>query len=258
MGMTAALSDRRIRPYFQPKVDLKTGAIVGAEALSRWNHKEHGLLMPQGYLKGQRSAGKQCIHDYTILERSIEFCAKLNANGFKMKVAVNFSADVISSNEFLEVVADAQRRHGIAPEQLIVELTEDQAVENYGELAERLLKLRLFGAHLSIDDFGAGHSSLSRIQHLPVSEIKIDSSFITGLTEYSDNSAIVRSIVEIAHSVHCPVVAEGVETVDTLDLLRKFGCDMAQGHIFSPAVNETTFMALVRDNASALGDSADG
>jgi EAL domain-containing protein (putative c-di-GMP-specific phosphodiesterase class I) len=252
-ALGAELSERRIRPYFQPKVDLKTGRIVGAEALSRWLHPTRGVLLPQGYLKPGRSGSRQCVHDYTILERAIEFCAKLNAGGHRMSMAVNFSADVILTKEFLEVLTDVQQRHGVDPAQIVIELTEEEAVQNYEELAERLLKLRLFGAQLSIDDFGTGHSSFSRIQNLPASEIKIDRSFVSDLPEYSDNMAIVKSIVDLAHSLYCAVVAEGVETLDTMEMLRKVGCDMAQGYLFSPAVNEATFLALARDNSSVVG-----
>ena len=243
-----ALSDRKIRPYFQPKIDLKTGRIVGAEALSRWHHPNRGLLNPQAYLKSKRPTSKNTIHDFTILERATEFCAKLQSIGQDMKIAVNFAADVVLSDDFPEVVADAQRRHGIPPERLIIELTEDETTEKFEELAERLVKLRLLGVELAIDDFGTGHSSLSRLQHLPVSELKIDRSFVSGLDESSTNLAIVRSIVDLAHSLHCSVVAEGVETIEAIDALRQIGCDMAQGFVFSPAVNDSTFIALVRDS----------
>ena len=250
-GTAAALADRRIRPYFQPKIDLKTGQMVGAEALSRWLHPEKGLLMPQGYLGAARAAGAHCLHDLTILERALEFCAKLNDEGHSINIAVNFAADVILSDHFLDVVADARKRYGIEAEQLTIELTESEIVQNYDALIEKLLKLRLSGAHLSIDDFGTGYSSLSRIQQLPASEIKIDRSFIHGLTEYSGNLAIVRSVIELAHTLHCTVVAEGVETLETRDVLADLGCDLAQGYLFSPAVNEPTFLALVRDGALA-------
>jgi len=243
-----ALSDRKIRPYFQPKIDLKTGRIVGAEALSRWHHPNRGLLSPQAYLKSKRPTAKSMIHDFTILERATEFCAKLQSIGQDIKVAVNFAVDVVLSDDFTEVVADVQRRHAIPPDRMIIELTEDETTQKYEELAERLLKLRLIGVELAIDDFGTGHSSLSRLQHLPVSELKIDRSFVNGLDEYSDNLAIVRSIVELAHSLHCSVVAEGVETVEAIEALRQIGCDMAQGFVFSPAVNDSTFIALVRDS----------
>lgn len=243
-----ALSDRKIRPYFQPKIDLKTGRIVGAEALSRWHHPNRGLLNPQAYLKSKRPASKNTIHDFTILERAIEFCAKLQSIGHDMKIAVNFAADVVLSDDFPEVVADAQRRYAIPPERLIIELTEDETTEKFEELAERLVKLRLLGVELAIDDFGTGHSSLSRLQHLPVSELKIDRSFVSNLDESSTNLAIVRSIIDLAHSLHCSVVAEGVETVEAIDALRQIGCDMAQGFVFSPAVNDSTFIALVRDS----------
>ncbi len=243
-----ALSDRKIRPYFQPKIDLKTGRIVGAEALSRWHHPHRGLLAPHAYLKSKRSTAKNTIHDLTILERATEFCGRLQSLGHDMKIAVNFAADVVLSDEFPEVVADAQRRHGIPPERLIIELTEDETTEKFEELAERLVKLRLLGVELAIDDFGTGHSSLSRLQHLPVSELKIDRSFVNGIDEFSDNLAIVRSIVQLAHSLHCSVVAEGVETLEAVEALRQIGCDMAQGFVFSPAVNDSTFVALVRDS----------
>ncbi len=252
MRIKTALNDREIRPYFQPKIQLRSGEIIGAEALSRWHHPERGLLMPQGYLKAVRASGGQSLHDYSILEGTMELCAKLNAKGRHLKFSVNFTADVVLTHEFLEVVKDALLRHAVSPEQLIIELTETDATDNMEALTERLLKLRLLGSNLSIDDFGTGHSSLTRIQQLPVSEIKVDRSFVNGLTEYSDDYAIVRSIVELAHSIHCPVVAEGVETIDTLGALRKMGCDMAQGHIFSPAVNETTFLALVKNKTPVL------
>jgi EAL domain-containing protein (putative c-di-GMP-specific phosphodiesterase class I) len=243
-----ALSDRKIKPYYQPKIDLNTGRIVGAEALSRWHHPNRGLLGPQAYLKSKRPTTKNMIHDFTMLERATEFCAKLQSLGQDVRIAVNFAADVVLTDDFPEVVADAQRRHSIPQERLIIELTEDETTERYEELAERLLKLRLLGIQLAIDDFGTGHSSLSRLQHLPVSELKIDRSFVNGLDEYSDNLAIVRSIVDLAHSLHCEVVAEGVETVEAIEVLRQIGCDMAQGFVFSPAVNDATFVALVRDS----------
>jgi EAL domain-containing protein (putative c-di-GMP-specific phosphodiesterase class I)/ActR/RegA family two-component response regulator len=248
----AALAAHQIRPYFQPKIDLKTGKIVGAEALSRWHHPERGILMPDGYMKTVRSTGSQSVHDYRILECTLALGAKVNAAGHRLKFAVNFTADDVQGDYFIDVIKDAQARHGIAPDQLIIELTETETVQNFDTLAERLLKLRLYGAEIAIDDFGTGHSSLSRIQRLPVSEIKIDRSFVTGLSEYSDDLAIVRSIIELAHSFGCQIVAEGVETLESLAVLRKLGCDMAQGHLFSPAVNEPTFCALISSEFPAF------
>ena len=248
----AAIAAHQIRPDFQPKIDLKSGKITGAEALSRWHHPERGILMPAGYMKAVRSAGSQSVHDYRILECTLALCAKINATGHKLKFSVNFTADDVQGDYFIDVIKDAQARHGVAPDQLIIELTETEAIENFDMLVERLLKLRLYGAEVSIDDFGTGHSSLSRIQRLPVSEIKIDRSFVSGLTEYSDDFSIVRSIIELAHSFGCPVVAEGVETLESMAVLQKLGCDMAQGHLFSPAVNEPTFCALINNEFPAF------
>lgn len=253
-SVSEALSQRRIRPYFQPAIDLKTGAIIGAEALSRWHHPERGLLTPNNYLESKRLATGQSLHDFTILERAMEFCARLNGIGRRIKIGVNFDADVILTDEFLKVVSDAQQRHGLSPDQLVVELAEQETAKYKDKIAECVLKIRLYGAHVALDDFGAGFSSLSCIQKLPVSEIKIDQSFMIGFDETSPNVPIVRSIIEIAHSAGISVVAKGVETVEALEVLQKLGCDKAQGYLFSPAVSDSTLIALLHDeNFSFLG-----
>lgn len=247
MRIKSALNDGEIRPYFQPKIQLRSGKIIGAEALSRWHHPQRGLLMPQAYLDNVQTSGGQSLHDYCILDETMELCAKLNATGRQLKFSVNFTAEVLLSHEFIEVIRDTLHNHAVLPEQLIIELTEADATDNMEALTERLLKLRLLGSQVSIDDFGTGHSSLSHLQRLPMSEVKLDRFFVNGLTEDSDDYALVRSIIELARSMQLPVVAEGVETIETLAALRKMGCDIAQGHIFSPAVNETTFLTMVKN-----------
>ena len=229
--------ERALQHYFQPKVDIKSGKIVGADVVT---------IRPDA--ASNRPIARSFIHDFTNLERATAFGARLHGMGRALKIAVSFPAEVILSNEFIDVVTDAQRRHGIAPEELIVGLTEDGTMEKSSDLAERLVKLRLLGIELAINDFGAGHSSLSRLQNLPISEVNIDESFIRGLDGYSNNLAIVRSIVDLGHSLGCAVVAKGVDTAECLDVLKTIGCDMAQGLLFSPPVNEAAFVALVRDN----------
>lgn len=249
-----ALSQNEIRPHFQPKLNIRTGEIVGAEALSRWHHPERGLLQPNGYLQRVRAAGRQGIHDFRILELTAAYCSRLNEAGYRLGLSINFAVDVVLSENFLDIVKDVVARHGIEPQQLMIELTETEAAENFDELAEWLLHLRLFGVQISIDDFGVGHSSLSRIQRLPISEVKIDRSFVEGLTQYSEDFTIVRSIVELARSFGCITVAEGVETVATLEALEKADCDLAQGYLISPAVNEATFLTLLNNRDSILSN----
>ncbi len=243
----AALDADEIRPYFQPKLDLRTGEIVGAEALSRWQHPEQGILAPGAYLKSVQFGGHQGLHDLSILERTLAFCKEVNQRNRRLRFAVNFAAEAILGDAFLEAVKDALQRYEVQPDQLIVELTEADAFTNFETLAESLLRLRLFGVRISIDDFGVGHSSLSRIQRLPVNEIKIDGSFVKGMTEYADDVAIVRSIIDLAHSLHCTAVAEGVETKAALAALKTLDCDCAQGFLFSPAVTEEAFLSLLEN-----------
>jgi EAL domain-containing protein (putative c-di-GMP-specific phosphodiesterase class I) len=250
-----ALSQNEIRPHFQPKLNIRTGEIVGAEALSRWHHPEKGLLQPNGYLQRVKAAGRQGIHDYRILELSAAFCSRLNQSGHRLDLSVNFAVDVVLSEKFIDIVKDVVTRHKIEPRQLIIELTETEATENFEELAEGLLHLRLFGVQISIDDFGVGHSSFSRIQRLPISEVKIDRSFVEGLTQYSEDFTIVRTIVDLAHSFGSVAAAEGVETVATLEALEKANCDLAQGYLISPAVNEATFLTLLNNRESILPQS---
>lgn len=243
-----SLSQRRMCPYYLPTVDLKTGSIVSADVIFRWRHPERGLITLRGTSGGKRPAAKQSLHDFANLEWALQFGARLHGLGKRIKIAVNLGADVILTDEFLTILTDAQNRYGLPPEQLVIGLTEQDFAGNYDKLSECLLKVRLYGVHVALDDFGIGHSAFSCIQKLPLNEIRIDRTFLTGSHEPSRNAAIMRSIVQLAHSVGISVVAKGVESAETIEPLQKIGCDMAQGDIFSPAINEATFIALTHDD----------
>lgn len=250
--ISEALDNKEIRAFFQPKVSLQTGRIVGAEALSRWEHPKHGLLSPGKYLEKIRKAGRQAFHDMTILELATRQCAAFNARGWRLGVSVNFTVDVLLSDEFKPVLQDLLARSEIDPGQLTIEITEADASGDHQEIAEQMLHLRMLGIRISIDDFGTGHSSLSRLQHLPLNEVKIDRSFVAGLSAYSDDVTIVQSTINMAHALECQVVAEGVESASVARLLKEMDCDTIQGYLVAPALTPDNFVSLVEENRPFL------
>ncbi len=247
-----ALERGEIEPFFQPIYDLRTARLVGAEALTRWTHPQRGVLSPAHYLSSLERAGKQSAHDYMILEKTAATCQKVTRASRKLQFAVNFSVDTLLSHDLGAKLASLREGFNISLDQFIIEITETDTTTNFETLAERLIHLRLQGVGIAIDDFGVGHSSLHRIQKLPISEIKIDRSFIEGLSEYSDDVAIVRAIIDLAHALDLKAVAEGVETRAACDVVKRLGCDYAQGYLFSPAVNEEAFLAIVKSDETAL------
>jgi EAL domain-containing protein (putative c-di-GMP-specific phosphodiesterase class I) len=247
-----ALERGEIEPFFQPIYDLRTGRLVGAEALTRWAHPQRGVLSPAHYLSSLNRAGKQSAHDLLILEKTAATCQKVTRAFRKLHFSVNFTVESLLSQDLGAKLASLRDRFDISLDQIVIEITETDTTANFEALAERLIHLRLQGVGIAIDDFGVGHSSLHRIQKLPISEIKIDRSFIEGLSEYSDDVAIVRAIIDLTHALDLKAVAEGVETRAACDVVKKLGCDYAQGYLFSPAVSEEAFLAIVKSDETAL------
>jgi EAL domain-containing protein (putative c-di-GMP-specific phosphodiesterase class I) len=250
--VSRALEQGEIVPFFQPKYDLRSGRLVGAEALARWTHPQRGVLTPAHYLPIVNRAGKQSAHDLMILEKTAAACERVTRAFRKLHFAVNFSVETIMSEDLGARLKAIGERFSLTMDQIVIELTETETTTSFGPLAERLMSLRLQGVGIAIDDFGVGHSSLHRIQKLPISEIKIDRSFIEGLTEYSDDVAIVRAIIDLTHALRLKAAAEGVETRAAYDVVKKLGCDYAQGYLFSPAVSEEAFLSIVKSDETAL------
>jgi diguanylate cyclase len=216
--------------HYQPKIDLATREIAGVEALVRWQHPKLGLLAPDSFMpEVERTALIEPVTRW-VLNEALRQQSSWREDGFDPTVAVNVSAHSLRSNSNLpEVVAELTQAWGTAPKRLTLELTERALIEAPApDILERLDKL---GVRISIDDFGTGHSSLSYLQPLPVVEVKIDTSFITHLSAEGDAAIIVRSMIDLAHSLGLSVVAEGVEDQAAMDLLIEYGCDSAQGYL---------------------------
>jgi diguanylate cyclase (GGDEF)-like protein len=225
--------------HYQPKLCLATGRPVGVEALVRWQHPDRGLLPPAEFVALAEHTG--LIRDLTlwVLEHALAQCRRWRDEGLDLQVAVNLSAANLLDARLPNDVARLIVAAGVPPSALALEITESVAMTDPTRAREVLGVLRSMRVSLSVDDYGTGHSSLAYLGRLPVTELKIDRAFVTGLARDATSAAIVRSTVELAHNLGLKVVAEGVEDEVVLERLREQGCDLAQGfHLSRPLATD--------------------
>jgi diguanylate cyclase (GGDEF)-like protein len=247
--LRAAVEAGNLEVHFQPKVEVGTGRVVGAEALVRWPHPERGLLYPDAFLPAAEQAGLMRTLTLVVLDRALAACGRWTAAGRELGVAVNLSASNLLDASLPDEVAARLHAHGVAPHQLTLEVTEGVILANPRRSGEVLAAVRALGVAVSLDDFGTGHSSLSHVKRLPVDELKIDRTFVIDLTADPTDRAIVASIVRLAHSLGLTVTAEGVEDEAALQVLRGEGCDLAQGWLFSRPLTEAAFAEWLQARA---------
>ena len=239
-----ALEGNELRLHYQPKVDLKTRTIVGAEALLRWPHAKRGFVSPADFVPLAEETGLIRPLTRWVLDRATgESCAWARA-GRRLPVAINVSARSLQDERIVDDVEEALLTHDVRADRLQIEVTESAVMRDAGRAAEVLGSLTGRGVAVSIDDFGTGFSSLGLLRRLPVQELKIDKSFVIGMAgEGAEDTAIVRSTADLAHNLGLTVVAEGVENEWTLDLLSTFGCDQAQGYHIARPMPSADFIA---------------
>ena len=241
-----ALERDELRLHYQPKYRLKTGRIEGVEALLRWDLPERGLVFPSDFVPlaeetnlilqlGDWVLNRVCA-DYRAWQRSVPS---------PCRVSLNLSLRQLQQRRFLEQVRETFRSHGVSPTSLELEITETTLMEDPERTIRILDALYGMGLHLAIDDFGTGYSSLSALQQFPINTLKIDRSFVRDVAIDRDDAAIVDAIIQMAHSLQLEVVAEGVESEQQLNFLRKHGCDYAQGHLFGDPVTAEQFCELL-------------
>ena len=231
-----ALERDELLLHYQPKIALDTGRPCGVEALLRWRHPERGLLGPGEFLPAVEHSG--LIEPLTawVLRRALEDRDRWLAAGVRWPVSVNVSTRNLESPDFTELVMALLADSGTAPDELCLEVTETSLAADAAVAARTIGALADSGVVLSIDDFGMGYSCLSQLRSLPVGEIKVDRTFVSGLDRRAEDRSIARSIIELGHGLGCTVTAEGVETAGAADWLRAAGCDAAQGfHYARPA-----------------------
>ena len=228
-----AMEREQLKLDYQPQVSLTTGAVVAVESLLRWHHPEHGLIPPSAFVttvEHTELIGKLTRYVIRHVFADIERWARA---GVKVPVAINISARDLQHTRFPRDLTELLADRDIDASQVTLEITETALQVDPDRARQILAELRDLGVRLSIDDFGTGYSSLAALRHLPVSEVKIDKSFVLGMAEDAAGSAIVRSIAQLAHALGLTVVAEGVEDDETMVELARSGCDVAQGYLVS-------------------------
>jgi diguanylate cyclase (GGDEF)-like protein len=237
--LAGAVERRELVAYYQPVVDLDTGAIEGVEALVRWNHPNRGLLAPSEFLEVAEQSGqildidswmlRQACHQVREWQRESDSAASLS-------VSVNLSAQLLHHPRLAEQVADALAMSGLAPQHLILEITESALIHDTRGAAVELARVKELGVRLALDDFGTGYSSLSHLLRFPIDIIKIDRSFISAIGGDDTTPDLALGLVTLARTMHMQTVAEGVEDEEHLLALRQVRCESAQGFYFAPAL----------------------
>jgi len=247
-----AIERGEMRMVYQPKVDVRTGRIVGLEALLRWHNAELGEVSPVRFIPLAERTGLIVPIGAWVLEQTCRQVARWNADGLLLKVAVNLSPRQFDQKDLIPMVKRCLLDSGIDPSCLELEITETALMSRAGEVDTLMHAIRALGVELSIDDFGTGYSSLAALKRFPVQRLKIDRAFVRDLGRDEDSAAIVRSIIALARNLKLAVVAEGVETEEQLSLLRALSCDDYQGFLFSRPVEAGDVRELVEQNHAAF------
>lgn len=240
--LRSALRQDAIEVWYQPKINLNDGRICGAEALVRWNHPELGFLFPDEFIPAAEQAGSIVHLTRHVLAKAIRQCRQWADQGFDLHMSVNLSVRDLLDEYLPYHVLQLLKENGVRPEHLTLEVTESSIMEDVARAVLVLECLRDIGVRISIDDFGTGHSSLAQLRNIPLHELKIDKSFVMTIIDDAQNEAIVRTTIDLAHSLNLEVVAEGVENEATLRRIASLGCEQAQGYFLSKPIPAGEFL----------------
>lgn len=246
-SLRRALERLEFEVYYQPRVDVGTGRIVGAEALVRWRHPELGLISPAEFIPLAEDTGLIVLIGEWVLRVACARCTAWRDAGLApMSVAVNLSARQFQQPYLSAMVIGILQETGLGPHQLELELTESSIMQNAESAVRALGELKKAGVKIAIDDFGTGYSSLGYLKRLPIDMLKVDKSFVRDMTTDPDDATLVTAIIKLAHNLRLKVVAEGVETEEQLRFLRRLGCDEWQGYLCSEPLPAEAFEELLR------------
>jgi EAL domain-containing protein (putative c-di-GMP-specific phosphodiesterase class I)/DNA-binding response OmpR family regulator len=241
------ISAKQFEPFFQPKVDLATGRLVGAEALARWIHPQHGVVGPYVFISLLEQNGKLDELTFMMLEKAACACRSFHENGHILTVSVNLSLTSLNDTSLADKIIKTVREAGIAPQYIVLEITESAAMTDGAAALENLARLCMNGFSLSIDDYGTGFSSLQQLTRIAFSELKIDQSFVKDFASNEALRIMVESSVDMARKLHIKSVAEGVETLQDWNSLKGAGCDTVQGYYIAKPMPVSEFSEFINN-----------
>lgn len=254
-AVRAAITEKQLVNYYQPKVAVTNGDVIGVETLVRWLHPEDGLVTPDQFIATAEAHG--LINDLTrlVLTGALEQASIWQQSGLTLRVAVNVSMDNLASLDFQDLVVELAAKYNVLPKYVVLEVTESQLMKDSRVPLEILTRLRLKRFHLSIDDFGTGHSSLAQLRDIPFDELKIDQGFVHRAWTDETLRAMYDASLALARQLDIEVVvAEGVEDQDDWNFLRRTGCDLAQGNFVSLPMPAEDFSAWLQDWRKRIQD----
>ena len=250
-----AVENDELQLYYQPQVELSTKKVLAVEALSRWDHPEHGTISPEEFILLAESSDLIRMISEWVLEKTIGQIAKWQAQGADIIVSINLSARDLLSSTLANTIESLCEKYEVSPAMLKAEITENVFMSNPEQVIDVLNHPVLSQINYTIDDFGTGFSSLRYLKKLPIREVKIDKSFVLDMIDNAEDTSIVRSVIELAHNLGHIVIAEGVENEQTLTQLELLGCNVVQGFYFSPAVDADALLDVIKDIESESDES---
>jgi diguanylate cyclase (GGDEF)-like protein/PAS domain S-box-containing protein len=243
-----AIEQDELELAFQPKADLSTGTIIGAEVLCRWERAGHGYVSPDEFIGHAEQSGLIYPLTQWVLRNAVEKAAVWRALGWDLNIAVNLSARLLHHEKILALVSDTLEQWAYPPDRLTLEITENALLVNPGHAMIVVSEFAALGVKVSIDDFGTGYSSLSYLTTLKASELKIDKSFVLGMDRDNSFETVVKSVVAMAHDLNLRVVAEGIENEEAVAKLQRFGCDVGQGYLFGKPMDAARFEEFLKNS----------
>jgi len=231
--------------FYQPQIRLSDGVLTGAEALLRWVHPQRGLLSPAAFLPALEGGPLAAVVGFWVLDEACAQAARWRRNGaYDFRIGVNLFGAQFRVSDLVQEVISALQRHGLPPEALELEITENIVLDNDDLVLDALRRIRNLGVGIAFDDFGTGYASLSLLKRYPLSRIKIDRSFVQNLLESERDAAVVRAILDLSRSFGLETIAEGIEKVPQLHRLLDFGCEVGQGYLFGRPIAAADFTEL--------------